>query len=319
MLTTKISGIMFVILSLTFAPLYAQDANAQPQDTTPEMQSPGWLGVWVQPIPRALKAQLAHLIKSGEGLMVTRVENGSPAQQAGMQRYDVLLTLDGQKLYTPEQLARLVQHEKANNEIELDIIRQAQLMTLQTTLSSKGKRTLAQTRRYPPPFPPMPGHLYPPLQRPQMTAPFDNDISAWDQFESVEVKTLPDGRYHAAVSFKDRDNETRSFTFEGKKQEIIQQIKQLEALPQDKKHALLKALKFKPYNMNRFEQNDFARDLLDSPLWSRNPFDHPFFRDPYFMNRFNSDPWWGYRQPWQLHLYPDRPPGKYRHGWNRQR
>ena len=315
-------GILFIISTLSMSPLFAQeqpgpDSTAAP----PAIKQPGWLGVWVQPLPPELSAQLAHLIPSGQGLMVAQVENNSPAQQAGIQPFDVLVSFAGQKLYSPEQLSSLVSNFNADNKVELEIIHQGQLQTLNATLAANQKRTLARTHRHRPPYPVMPRHRpYPP---PLKTLP--DDSSAWDKFESVEVKTLADGRYRAVVSFKDQTSETRTFTFEGKKYEIIQQIKELKELPEDKKRALLRALNLQPGRFPDYNQFDFTRDFFNAPLFNQRwfsqnlfnqyPFDQPFLRDPYYRDNYYSEPWGGrgYPPPWQLHIYPDRP------GWNNQR
>jgi membrane-associated protease RseP (regulator of RpoE activity) len=317
----RISGIIFVIASLGLSPLCAQGEESTSEEFSPDVQSSGWLGVWVKPLPRALDAQLAHIIKSGEGLMVVRVENNSPAQLTGMQRYDVLLTLNGQQLYTPAQLSRLAQNYAGSNQLELEIIRKGELKILSTILSSKGKRTIAKTRRYPPVVTNTPAPFYPPMQRLPMLSPPENDFSVWDHFESVEIKTLPLGRHHVTVSFGDVNNETQIVLLEGRKQEIMQQIQQLEEFPEEKKHALLKALKLQPKQMNRFDPYSFTRNQFGAPQWQQPAYAPPYSRNPYFTHGFDADPYRGsaYGQPWQLHLYPDARDWNHRPDSNYQR
>ncbi|GJQ25908.1 MAG: hypothetical protein HBSAPP02_09400 [Phycisphaerae bacterium] len=55
-----------------------------------------WLGVQFSPLPKPLAAQLK--IESGIGLMISNVYEGSPADAAGLQQYDVITAVDGQKV-----------------------------------------------------------------------------------------------------------------------------------------------------------------------------------------------------------------------------
>lgn len=55
-----------------------------------------WLGVQFSPLPKPLASQLK--IESGVGLMIGNVYEGSPADAAGLQQYDVITAVDGQKL-----------------------------------------------------------------------------------------------------------------------------------------------------------------------------------------------------------------------------
>lgn len=82
----------------------------------------------------------------------------------------------------------------------------------------------------------------------------------------MEVHTLPDGRYHAGVSYLDEENNTMQFTFEGTRQEIREQIRTNTTLPDDKKQALLEALHLDPGMSFRV------------PTLGDNPFHDPFFQ-----------------------------------------
>jgi len=298
--------LLVVSTFLVFNLLPAQAQNPSPQSQpAPELKQPGWLGVWVRPLPAELKAQFALLTPSGEGLMVERVEANSPAAEAGINQFDVLLSLGGQKLYSAEQLSKLVKHSNANSQIEIEIIQQGQVKTLNPTLTGGHKRTLARTQRQLPYY-----QAWPRYQAPiPKIQPAPEPSTAWDKFETVEVKTLPDGRYRAKVSYKNKSNEIKSFTFEGKKQEIIQQITQLKELPQDKKVALLKALNLNPGKLFAKHQFDFRDDFFNTPSFRQNPFNQPFFNGPYSWDPFNNNQrnGAGPLPPWQFHFYPDTP------------
>ena len=293
------------ILILALLPLWLQPVAAQsaPPMTTPvpqnTSQQTGWLGVMVTPLTPELKAQLSTLLPVDQGILVAGVEEDSPAGKAGVQQYDVLLSFAGQKLYSPDQLASLVQNSNPDSAVTLEVIQQAEVKTLNATLAARQPRVLAQTRRPQDHWSMHPHHSPAPAQ----------GATAWDSFESVEVTTLEDGRYRASVSYKDQNNETRSFTFEGNRDDIMRQIQQQADLPMDKKHALLQALNMRsarPLGPGAFDPMD---DFFNPPFYPQRPYANPFFSDPFYQGSYPHDRWYQppATPPWQMHLYPDYP------------
>ena len=69
------------------------------------------LGVGVEAVPPVLAAQLPYTVPQGQGVLIGRVEPGSPAAAAGLQAYDILLSYGDQKLFSPDQLSALVAHQ----------------------------------------------------------------------------------------------------------------------------------------------------------------------------------------------------------------
>lgn len=255
----------------------------------------GWLGVVAAPLSDELRAQLSALVPTQEGVLVEWVEQDSPADRAGIRQYDVVVSFAGQKIYSPDQLSNLVRYSNPTSEIEIQLIQQGRPISVTTNLAQRQPRVLGRTKR--------PPYFMPP--RPRQPPPLAQPYSAWDSFESIRVQTLENGRYRAEVSFRDRNNETISFTFEGNKQEIVAQIRQQQDLPADKQRALLQALDLRPDQIGGYRSYGYLEDLLKSPWLSTEPFDHPFFRNPYYLDRYYYPPW---RQPpWQLHLYPELP------------
>lgn len=253
---------------------------AQPEQNTGPSPAPAreiaWLGVSLGKVPDALFTQLGQVIPAGQGVLVEQVIPDSPAAKAGIHTNDVLLTYDDQKLFSARQLAGLIRADRPDRTVAIEAIQQGQLKTLNITL---GKQDLAAAmpayepmRRHMPMMPH--GHMpyWPPFAPPRLGDA--NQPSAWDQFESVEVHSLPDGRYHAAVSYKDEKNNTMQFSFEGTQQEIRDQIQKNATLPDDKKQALLQALNLKP------------ETLFSMPMFEGNPFNDPFFRNAPFDDDF---------------------------------
>ncbi len=80
-----------------------------------------WLGVGTEELSEALTAQLK--LDAGLGLLVTYVANDSPAARAGIQKNDVLLEYDGQRLVLPAQFRKLVQLGKEGDEVKITLLR----------------------------------------------------------------------------------------------------------------------------------------------------------------------------------------------------
>ena len=80
-----------------------------------------YLGVYASKV----NPNLSHQLKLTENLYlsVERVEKGSPAENAGIQQFDILLQLDDQILINPEQLKFLVRSKKSLDEITLTFLR----------------------------------------------------------------------------------------------------------------------------------------------------------------------------------------------------
>jgi hypothetical protein len=80
-----------------------------------------WLGVSTEESSEALTSQLG--LQAGEGLLVTYVASDSPAAKAGLQKNDLLVEMDGQKLVLPAQLRKLMQMHKEGDQVVLTYYR----------------------------------------------------------------------------------------------------------------------------------------------------------------------------------------------------
>ena len=89
-----------------------------------------WIGLRCAEIPDPVRAQLN--LNDEEGLMVAHVLDGSPAENAGIRRYDVLLKADGAVLRDVEQLVNAVQNS-ANGPLRVELMRQGNVETVEVT------------------------------------------------------------------------------------------------------------------------------------------------------------------------------------------
>ncbi len=95
----KAPGFPMVIPSRGLLPLIA----SPPREALASARDKSWLGVTIQPVPRALADHLG--IPAPTGVMVTSVRDGSPAAAIGMRLHDVIRELDGKPIEAVDEAA----------------------------------------------------------------------------------------------------------------------------------------------------------------------------------------------------------------------
>lgn len=91
-----------------------------------------WIGVRCVPVNEAL---VSHLGRSG--LMVANVMTGSPADQAGVEKHDVLVSLDGKPIESMDQLLEAVVSTGAGTSASLVVMRGGREKALLITPSTR--------------------------------------------------------------------------------------------------------------------------------------------------------------------------------------
>ena len=102
------------------------------------------------------KAESIGLIEP-HGVEVMNVANESPAQRAGLEPGDVVLTYRGTRVEGLEHFARLVQETPVGRKVELGIHRDGTARTIPVTIGERSRNLL--TRVQIPPAPPNPPYL----------------------------------------------------------------------------------------------------------------------------------------------------------------
>jgi Do/DeqQ family serine protease len=96
----------------------------------------GFLGVQMRDLDPAVRSALQY--DGEEGSAVLGVSPGSPAQAAGLQPWDVVLTFNGEKIRSASQLFALVQGTRIGNEVTLGVWRKGQMLELKTVITESG-------------------------------------------------------------------------------------------------------------------------------------------------------------------------------------
>ena len=92
-----------------------------------------YLGILVAPVPEVLYDQLPNLPR-GQGVVITHVLPESPAKKAGIERHDILLKYDAEKVTGCEHCARLIQADKVGRKVKLRLLRSGQERKIEVTL-----------------------------------------------------------------------------------------------------------------------------------------------------------------------------------------
>ncbi len=92
---------------------------------------PGYLGVLLAPVPEELSAH----VKAEGGALVSRVVPGSPAENAGLKRFDVIVSVNGAGARSPDEVRGRIQEAKRGDLVKLGVVRGAETLALEATLA----------------------------------------------------------------------------------------------------------------------------------------------------------------------------------------
>ncbi len=100
----------------------------------------GWLGILVQDLTPDLAARY-RLSSTAEGVLVTRVEFGSPAMKAGLKEGDLIISLNNNKISDSAALVKEVSKLFPGDEVPMTIIRKRGTKNLSILLGSAHRFT----------------------------------------------------------------------------------------------------------------------------------------------------------------------------------
>ncbi len=95
----------------------------------------GYLGVYINTLDAELSEALE--IDDNEGAVVTQVVEDTPADKAGLQKYDVITEVDGQKISDSQGLTNLVASFRPGEKIRLQVIRDGKKKMLTVLLERR--------------------------------------------------------------------------------------------------------------------------------------------------------------------------------------
>ena len=96
-----------------------------------------YLGVFTDPVPKALALQKAGLLVDNLGVLVKYVLPNSPAEKAGLKPNDILTVYGGQKISSPQQLKRLVVSDVLTRPVTVHVVRGETSRTVDVHLAER--------------------------------------------------------------------------------------------------------------------------------------------------------------------------------------
>ena len=97
----------------------------------------GYLGIVVESLHPALVMHVPDALLEGQGVTITNVARNSPAAKAGLKPHGILVAYDGQKLFSPEQLVKLVHADKPAHKADIDVVQSGQVKSIEVTLAKQ--------------------------------------------------------------------------------------------------------------------------------------------------------------------------------------
>jgi hypothetical protein len=103
------------------------------EDRTGEAAGKGaWMGIQVAPVPPALASHVG--LRQGEGLMVVNVVVDSPADEAGLKQYDVVISFGKSDVTDELAFVETVRSHRPGDEVRLQVIRRGKIRRVGMTL-----------------------------------------------------------------------------------------------------------------------------------------------------------------------------------------
>jgi serine protease Do len=103
-----------------------------PQLRTAGKVSRGWLGVYIQPIEPEMTEMLG--LDDTKGALVSKVEPGSPADEAGIKSGDVIVSFDGKPIDKMNELPRQVASMAVGKKAPIEVLRKGERKKLDVQL-----------------------------------------------------------------------------------------------------------------------------------------------------------------------------------------
>src|SRR5437870_5018224 len=101
-----------------------------------DSDSHGWLGIFTQSLTSELREGLDY---RGDGVLVNRVIPDSPADKAGIEKGDVIVSVNMRPVDSPDQLAEVIGNHHPGDEVSVRIVRNGDRRTLDVKLAPRGQ------------------------------------------------------------------------------------------------------------------------------------------------------------------------------------
>lgn len=113
-----------------------------------EAEDSAWMGVWLSDVPEALVAQLDL---DDRGLLITKVEEDSPASRAGLQAHDIVLSVNQTDIpRNVEALGKLIRSYQPGDEVTVSVVRAGESYDYNVVLGARPHAALLKQFNFAP-------------------------------------------------------------------------------------------------------------------------------------------------------------------------
>lgn len=115
---TTVEGMGYAIPISSASPIIADLMQRQTREKVADGES-GYMGITMQEVTD----QIAQMYNMPEGIFVYEVEDGSPAQQAGIRKQDIITKFDGQRISSASDLKGALQYYASGDTATVTVMR----------------------------------------------------------------------------------------------------------------------------------------------------------------------------------------------------
>lgn len=147
----------------------------------------GWLGVTGIPWNERILQQMG-LDKAPDGVLIAKVEPGSPADRAKIQELDIIVKFGGKPTRSYADLRREVLRRDVNEEVEIELLRNGEKMIVKATIEEPAPALSAQSPMIPN-LPVSPANPVPPTRRPGSSSVADGPVLGGVEVQELTPRT----------------------------------------------------------------------------------------------------------------------------------
>ncbi|MEK7263391.1 MAG: PDZ domain-containing protein [Bacteroidota bacterium] len=102
--------------------------------TSDEKNKKGWLGVNIDNVSGDYETK--KKLKIDYGVIITSIEDESPAERSGLEEDDIIITFNNKKIEDSDDLVKFVRATKPKTDVPVEIIRDGKNKTITVTIGS---------------------------------------------------------------------------------------------------------------------------------------------------------------------------------------
>jgi C-terminal processing protease CtpA/Prc len=96
----------------------------------------GWLGIGIQELDSKIRGKL-DIDSDIEGILITEIYNDSPAEEAGLEKHDILVSINGEKGKDLSDFVKLIRANAPGTDVEIQVYRDGKMKTVGATLGER--------------------------------------------------------------------------------------------------------------------------------------------------------------------------------------